>query len=57
MAPHYLQVEKAEYEKSLELIRVFKSKAITKGIEHEVNSIEKFYKSKLYDLERTLASF
>lgn len=35
---------------SLDLLHNFRRAAYTTGIDHELNSIEKFYKAKLYDL-------
>lgn len=35
---------------SIGLLRDFRRAAYTDGVDHELNSVEKFYKSKLYDL-------
>lgn len=42
--------EKLLIQESLKHIQVFKQAAFTRGIEYELQSIEKFYKAKLYDL-------
>lgn len=41
---------KKELNKSLDNFRKFVSNSNIKGIEYEVESIEKFYKAKLFDL-------
>lgn len=42
--------DKLHIELSLKLIQDFQREAYTSGIQYELASIEKFYKSKLYDL-------
>lgn len=41
---------KKRIEESLVLLWEFRRAAYTSELEHELNSIEKYYKSKLYDL-------
>lgn len=50
MAVNAVRYHKARLEQSLDLLEEFRGKASTDGIEYELNSIAKFYKSKLYDL-------
>ena len=42
--------DKLHIEESLKLIQEFQRKAYTRDIQFELQSIEKYYKSKLYDL-------
>ena len=42
--------DKRDIEKSLKLIHEFRMAAYTKGIQTELDSIEKYYKAKLFDL-------
>lgn len=42
---------KKRFEDSLDELYSFRYKAYTRDIEHELNSIEKYYKSKLWDLK------
>jgi hypothetical protein len=42
--------DKIHIQESLERIRAFQKNSYTNGIQYELASIEKFYKSKLYDL-------
>lgn len=47
---HINKRDKRDIEKSLKLVYEFRMTAYTKGIQHELDSIEKYYKAKLYDL-------
>ena len=42
--------DKLHIEESLKLIQEFQRKAYTRDIQYELKSIEKYYKSRLYDL-------
>lgn len=42
--------DKLHIEESLKLIQEFQRKAYTRDIQYELQSIEKYYKSRLYDL-------
>ncbi len=42
--------DKLHIEESLKRIQEFQRSSYTNGIQYELSSIEKFYKSKLYDL-------